>query len=311
LLREDGKTQPEIAELTGVSLSTVNRAHMAYDNGGVNALRPKPTGGRRNENMTLEEEKKFLARFAKAAGAGELLNIRVLKIAYEGEIGHPTSDSTIYNLLARHQWRKLIPSGMRKHKKHIKKGFRQAVKKARRIAAARGRALRVMFADEARFGRMNRPRPCWAPAGVRPKVASQLVREFIYLYGAISPKDGASAFLILPSSDADCFQIFLDALAKKFSRQHILLIVDGAGNHRSGELAIPANVTLARLPAHSPELNPQENIWDEIREKIFKNYAAKSMDEVCEMLVEGSLYIERNPELVKSMTSFPYIASSI
>jgi RNA-directed DNA polymerase len=51
--------------------------------------------------------------------------------------------------------------------------------------------------------------------------------------------------------------------------------------------------------------------WDEIREKIFKNYAAKSIDEVCEMLVEGSLYIERNPELVKSMTSFPYIASSI
>ena len=89
LLREDGKTQPEIAE------STVNRAHMAYDGGGVNALRPKPTGGRRNENMTLEEEKKFLARFAKAAGAGELLNIRILKIAYELEIGHPTSDSTI------------------------------------------------------------------------------------------------------------------------------------------------------------------------------------------------------------------------
>ena len=59
------------------------------------------------------------------------------------------------------------------------------------------------------------------------------------------------------------------------------------------------------------ELNPQENIWDEIQEKIFKNYAAKSMDEVCEMLVEGSLYIKRNPELVKSMTLFPYIASSI
>jgi hypothetical protein len=53
---------------------------------------------------------------------------------------------------------------------------------------------------------------------------------------------------------AQCFQIFLNALAKKFSRWHILLIVDGAANHKSGELAIPANVTLARLPAHSPEL---------------------------------------------------------
>lgn len=109
LLREDGSTQPKIAELMGVSLSTVNRAHMAYDNGGVNALRPKPKGGRRRENMTLDEERRFLAPFAKAAGAGELLNIRELKIAYEETIGHPTSDSTIYNLLARHEWRKLMP----------------------------------------------------------------------------------------------------------------------------------------------------------------------------------------------------------
>src|SRR5215468_11977954 len=81
LLREDGKTQPQIGELTGVSLSTVNRAHMAYDHGGVNALRPKPTGGRRRENMTLQEEKAFLAKFAKAAGAGELLNRSELKSA--------------------------------------------------------------------------------------------------------------------------------------------------------------------------------------------------------------------------------------
>jgi len=109
LLREDGKTQPKIAELTGVSLSTVNRAHMAYDNGGVNALRPKPTGGRRRENMTLEEEKAFLTKFAKAAGAGELLNIGELKSAYEQEIGHATSNSTVYDLLARHEWRKLMP----------------------------------------------------------------------------------------------------------------------------------------------------------------------------------------------------------
>jgi transposase len=109
LLREDGKTQPEISELIGVSLSTVNRAHMAYDNGGVSALRPKPTGGRRNENMKLEEEKAFLAKFAKAAAAGELLNVSELKIAYEKAIGRPTSNSTVYSLLARHQWRKLMP----------------------------------------------------------------------------------------------------------------------------------------------------------------------------------------------------------
>ena len=109
VLRESGMTQPAIADVMGVSLSTVNRAHMAYDHGGIKALKPKPNGGRRHENMTLAKEKVLLARFAKAAGAGEMLNIHDLKAAYEKEIGHETSDSTVYNLLHRHGWRKLMP----------------------------------------------------------------------------------------------------------------------------------------------------------------------------------------------------------
>jgi transposase len=109
LLRESGMTQPAIAEAMGVSLSTVNRAHMAYDGGGIKALKPKPIGGRQRENITLSEEKALLAGFAKAAGAGEMLNIHDLKATYEQAIGHPTSNSTIYNLLDRHGWRKLMP----------------------------------------------------------------------------------------------------------------------------------------------------------------------------------------------------------
>jgi len=109
LLRESGMTQPAIAEAMGVSLSTVNRAHMAYDGDGLKALKSKPSGGRKRENMTLAEEKALLARFAKAAGAGEMLNIYDLKAAYEEAIGHPTSNSTVYNLLDRHDWRKLMP----------------------------------------------------------------------------------------------------------------------------------------------------------------------------------------------------------
>ena len=53
LLRESGITQAAIAEAMGVSLSTVNRAHMAYDRGGIKALKPKPNGGRKRENMTV------------------------------------------------------------------------------------------------------------------------------------------------------------------------------------------------------------------------------------------------------------------
>src|SRR5262249_40935212 len=105
--------------------------------------------------------------------------------------------------------------------------------------------------------------------------------------------------------------IFLDSLGKRFSRQHILLILDGAPNHTTDDLLIPANVTLEFLPPCSPGLNPQDNIWDKIREKIFKNYALKSMDKVCDKLEEAALYIERNPTMVKSITSFPSVQRDV
>jgi hypothetical protein len=66
--------------------------------------------------MTLTEEKALLAGFAKAAGAGEMLDIHDLKAAYEQAIGRLTRNGTIYNLLARHGWRKLMPRPF--HPKH-------------------------------------------------------------------------------------------------------------------------------------------------------------------------------------------------
>ena len=73
---EDDGLSLEVSDVeleAAASLSTVNRAHMAYDDGGIKALKPKLNGGRKHENMTLAEEKALLARFAKAAGAGEML----------------------------------------------------------------------------------------------------------------------------------------------------------------------------------------------------------------------------------------------
>ena len=75
-------------------------------------------------------------------------------------------------------------------------------------------------------------------------------------------------------SNTACFQAFLQALARKFARQDILLVLDGAPNHRCGDLAVPDNITLLYLPPYSPELNPKENLGTKSA-RIFKNYALK------------------------------------
>ena len=114
----------------------------------------------------------------------------------------------------------------------------------------------------------------------------------------------------MPTSNTACFQSFLNVLSRRFARQDILLVLDGAPNHRCRDLRVPDNVSLLFLPPYAPELNPKENLWDEIREKIFKNYALKSINAVHRKLEEAILYIERNPKLVRSITSFPYIVKS-
>ena len=114
----------------------------------------------------------------------------------------------------------------------------------------------------------------------------------------------------MPTSNTACFQSFLNVLSRRFARQDILLVLDGAPNHRCHDLLLPGNISLLFLPPYSPELNPKENLWKEIREKIFKNYVLKSIDAVRTKLKQAILYIERNPKIVKSITSFPYIRKS-
>ena len=56
--------------------------------------------------------------------------------------------------------------------------------------------FRLMFQDEAGFGRINKPKLCWCGNGIRPVVPCQRIREYVYAYGAVSPVDGELFSLI-------------------------------------------------------------------------------------------------------------------
>ena len=89
------------------------------------------------------------------------------------------------------------------------KNFRDIVAEAKAEADARELPLRVMFQDEARFGRINDPKRCWSPKRTRPTVGKQIIREYTYAYGAVSPRDGAADFFILPVMTAVAMKVFL------------------------------------------------------------------------------------------------------
>jgi transposase len=85
--------------------------------------------------------------------------------------------------------------------------------------------------------------------------------------------------------------------------------VDQAGWHRSKDLKIPENVRLIAQPAYSPELNPVEHVWEELREKNLANLALASLDEVIDKVCEGLNQLEADPERLCSMTYFPHFRS--
>jgi len=170
-----------------------------------------------------------------------------------------------------------------------------------------GRQLRLMFQDEARFGRINDPRRCWAPKGFRPEVGMQIVREYTYAFGAVSPHDGTLDSLVLPVVTAEAMSIFLEEVARRHPEEFILMFLDGAGWHRANDLVVPENMSLEALPPYSPQLNPVEHIWDEIREKWFANEVFNSLDAVEDRLVEALVALENDKELVASTTGFDWI----
>ena len=98
----------EIALHTGVSATTVHRVIATYNRLGPTAMETPGKGGRRHEYLSVPEEQAFLAPFFAQAERGEFATVTQIQRAYEAKVGHEVDDSTIYRLLARHGWRKLM-----------------------------------------------------------------------------------------------------------------------------------------------------------------------------------------------------------
>lgn len=167
-----------------------------------------------------------------------------------------------------------------------------------------------MFQDEARFGRINSPHKCWVK-GKRPYVYCQIVREYTYVYAAVCPFDGTMDSLILPIVNASAMSVFLEEVGKRHNDKTVIMFMDGASWHKAGDLKIPENVKLLQLPAYSPELNPAEHAWDEIREKWFNNYTFDSLNAVEDRLMDSLVSLENNKPLIQSTTGFDWIISII
>ena len=162
-----------------------------------------------------------------------------------------------------------------------------------------------MAEAEGRLGRSDRPRRCWAPQPLRPTVPRQVVREFVYVFAAVCAQLGRLTALLLPLANTEMMAVFLAHVAKEFPQYFIIMLVDRAGWHTTQHWSIPENIRLLPQPARSPELNPAEHMWKEVREKTTANKSFQSLRAVEKTLCEGLTPLAADPTRVQSLTDFP------
>ena len=113
--------------------------------------------------------------------------------------------------------------------------------------------------------------------------------------------------LILPETSTAMMNRFLEQVSQTFSKYFIVMQVDGAGWHHAHELVIPENMRLIEQPPYSPEVNPVEHIWDELREKYFHNYVFASLEALIDVLCHSLNELADDKKRLRSLTGFPHL----
>ena len=135
---------------------------------------------------------------------------------------------------------------------------------------------------------------------------------WVYLFGASAPETGESHACLLPRADTEAMGLYLADFGRNLAPDvHALVVMDGAGWHTSGGLAVPENVTLVGLPPYAPELDPQELVWREMRQKFLANRVFDSVAELDDAVCDAWRAVAADREAIRSLTLHPYIERAL
>ena len=168
------------------------------------------------------------------------------------------------------------------------------------------RKVEVWAFDEHRLGLRPVLRRQWAPKGQRPVAVGHPRYEWLYLYGFVHPGTGEVVWFACSAVDTDLFSAVLAAFAEAVGAGEgklVVLVLDNAGWHVSGDLAVPAGIELAFLPPYTPEPQPAEHLWPLANEAVANKHFA-NLEDLDAALSERCRTLAATPETIKAATQF-------
>jgi hypothetical protein len=161
---------------------------------------------------------------------------------------------------------------------------------------------RTIPQDEARLGQKNGRVRLWAKRGSRPRLPADQRYDNAYLFGAICPRRGTGAALMLPKANIAAMQMHLDEISRAVAaRAHGVVLMDRAGWHKTDKLKVPKNLTIILLPSRAPELNPVENVWQYLRQNWLSNRVFDDYDAILDAGCDAWSRLIDKPDTIMSI----------
>jgi len=305
-----GKRVREVAEVTGYCANWIRILARRYNQQGLAALADQRQHNKGAPRLlSVEQEGHLHRRLEHPPPDGGLWTGPKVAAWMNKHVGRTVHPQRGWEVLKRIGFSLQIPRP-RHHKADLaqQEAFkRELPEQVRQVQHAHPHVRVELWAmDEHRVGLKPVIRRVWACKGNRPIIRVQQRYEWLYVYGFLHPETGVSHWLLLPLVNVEIFNIALAHFAQAVDaglHRRIILVLDRAGWHESGEVVVPEGIHLVFLPPYSPELQPCERLWPLSNEAI-ANRRFETLDELQEVQAERCVALQNDPTSVCHATLF-------
>lgn len=162
-----------------------------------------------------------------------------------------------------------------------------------------------------RYGLISNYRRSWSKVGERTIIDNQQSFSNRYLFSAIAPLSGESFHLMeLEENTSEMVAIFFDELEKNYPNKHLVVVYDNAPSHRPKIVRDRKNITFIPLPPYSPELNPVERFFEEIR-KSTANTIFKTLNDQETIIAEAVKTLSLDENAIKQLAGYEWIKTQM
>ena len=303
-----GVSRTEVGRAQGVGVQTVRDWVILYNRGGVDGLRPLPRGGSR---CRLSEEQQETVRKWVEAGpqpedeAPSRFRLSDIVKRIKAVFGIQYSLEGVRQLLLRLGFRHVSPRPL--HPKaelaaqdDFRNNFRELAEEAAGDATG---PIEIWVQDESRVGQQGMLSRVWARKGTRPRIPRDRRFGYCYLFSAACPARELAVGHISERANTTEMNRHLEDIGEQVAPgSHAVVVLDGAGWHKSKELAIPNNISLLFLPPYSPELNPMENVFEFLKSSQLANRVFQTVEDVRIAVRRAWMEFVEDPERIHSIT---------